>query len=437
MAKSHTLLELSQSIERLIQTTFNRSYWVSAEISKLNFYPKSGHCYPELVEKSNGKIVAEIRSTIWNRTYLQLSSKFQKETGETIREGMKILFAVQVKYSPTHGISLNIVDIDPSYTLGEIAKEKKKTIAKLKEQGVFEANKKMKLAYFPNRLAVISVISSKGYQDFIQTMELKASQFKYEHVLFPAILQGDNAVKSINEQLEIIENRAPDFDAVLIIRGGGGDVGLNCYNNHSMAHKVATFPIPVISGIGHSTNETVVEMVAHTNKITPTAVADGFVEIYRNLETEIYSFETFLQKVVSDKIEPKKQNLLNWLHFLKAYASTPLSNERLRLNKLESQLNHSSKNLIDEKRNKLDNEYWRKLEQLGIHQIFNAQKKLQLLETKLTLLDPKHVLKRGYSLSSINGKAVSSVTEIKPGDTLTTQLYNGIVDSEIKEIKNE
>ncbi|MGB0391529.1 MAG: exodeoxyribonuclease VII large subunit [Salibacteraceae bacterium] len=437
MPKSHTLLQLSQSIERFIKSTFNSTYWVSAEISKLNFYPKSGHCYPELVEKANGKIVAEIRSTIWSSTYQRLAHKFKSETGEELREGMKILFFIQVKYSPTHGISLNIVDIDPSYTLGEIAKEKKQTIKKLKDQNLFEANKQVPFPYFPQRIAIVSVISSKGYQDFLETMKAKASHINYFQELFPAILQGDNAVSSITEQLELIEKRSANFDIVLIIRGGGGDVGLNCYNNFQMASKVASFPIPVITGIGHSTNETVVEMVSHTNKITPTAVADSLVEIYRRLELQLNQSFELLTNVLDSKIKPQKQQLLNYIHFLKSFSSKPISGERILLNKVQNRIWGASKELIQFERNKIDSEIKDKLTYKCKEQLQKSFNDIDVFTTKLKMLDPKNVLKRGFSITSVNGKIVTDTRNLKIGQVLTTQLQNGIIASEIKEINNE
>lgn len=437
MPKAHSLLELSQSIESVINRTFNSTYWVSAEISKLNFYPKSGHCYPELVEKLNGKIVAEIRSTIWSRTYQNLAHKFQKETGETLREGMKILFAIQVKYSPTHGISLNIQDIDPSFTLGEIAKEKKKTIETLRNNNLFDANRALPFPYFPSRIAIISVISSKGYQDFLETMKFKASHINYAQELFPAILQGDVAVKSITEQLSIIKDRASEFDVVLILRGGGGDVGLNCYNHIKMTTAVAQFPLPVVTGIGHSTNETVVEMVSHTNKITPTAVADTLVEIYRELELRLAESLEFLSSVPQNKIKPQKQLLLNWLHGLKSFASTPITQEKIQLNHLQSSLVNSSKRNLEKQEQLIRMDLVRKLKFLSENQLKVSQNTIELLDAKLRILDPKNILKRGFSLSTINGKVVTNTHQIKKGDSIITRLFDGELESQITKITNE
>lgn len=437
MPKSHTLLQLSQSIERVISHTFNTTYWVSAEISKLNYYPKSGHCYPELVEKLNGKIVAEIRSTIWSRTYQNLAHKFKTETGEELREGMKILFSVQVNYSPTHGISLNIRDIDPSFTLGEIAREKKQAIATLKKEGIYDANRDLEFPYFPQRIAIISVITSKGYQDFLETMKAKAFEYQYTYELFPAILQGDVAVGSITEQFEIIADRSQEFDVAMIIRGGGGDVGLNCYNHIDMARAVATFPIPVISGIGHSTNETVVEMVAHLNRITPTAVADTLVDIYRNLDHKLQNALTYVSSIGDHKIKPEKQKLLNAIHYLKSFAAHPITQEKMRIQRLGTLVKNGSEKRILGEHNKINLTLKRKLSQGSENVLMRASNKLGLLETKLNILDPKNLLKRGYSMTLKDGKTVTQLAQLKEGDEITTRFHTGSVEAKIIKINRD
>ena len=429
--KSHSLLELSQSVERVISRTFNSTYWVRAEISKLNFYPKSGHCYPELVEKQSGKVVAEIRSTIWRNTFQSLLIKFKSQTGEDLKEGMKILFSVQVKYSPTHGISLNIVDIDPSFTMGEIAKEKKQAIETLHKEGIFNQNHNLRFPYFPQRLAIISVSTSKGYQDFLETIENKASRFNITMQLFPAILQGDVAVKSITEQLELIQDRISEFDLVLIIRGGGGDVGLNCYNHIDMARMVAKFPIPVISGIGHSTNETVVEMVANTNKITPTAVADTLVDIFRELENGLKEAHHLIHNIQELKVAPQWQRLVNVIRFLKASSSEPLNNEKLRLQHLSSNLGQFSQLLIAKENSKLQLTIANKLQYLSFSKIKTSSNKLDFIQAKLKILDPKSVLKRGFSMTTVNGKTVTDIENINVGDRIDTVLHNGTIESKI------
>ena len=434
MSKSHSLLELSKSIESVLARSFNSSYWVRAEISRLNFYPKSGHCYPELVEKQNGKIVAEIRSIIWRNTFQSLSVKFKNQTGEELKQGMKILFLGQVKYSPTHGISITINDIDPSFTMGEIAKEKKQSIETLKKEGVFNQNRELSFPYFPQRLAIISVSTSKGYHDFLETIKAKGQRFNIKMTLFTAILQGDTAIKSITEQLEIIKNEISNFDVVLIIRGGGGDVGLHCYNSVIMARTVATFPIPVISGIGHSTNETVVEMVANTNKITPTAVADTLIEVFRNLEDELVHAHQLMHNIHDFKIAPQWQRLVNVIRFLKSSSSEPLNDEKLKIQQLISNLHKSTQEKLTDEHANLTLKIGTKLNLLSQSKISGAVNHLAHLESKLKILDPKSILKRGFSMTLIDGKTVHSVQNLKKGSTLKTVLFDGEIESEVTKL---
>jgi exodeoxyribonuclease VII large subunit len=429
--KSHSLLELSQSIERVISHTFQSAYWVRAEISRLNFYPKSGHCYPELVEKQHGKIVSEIRSTIWRNTFQQITSKFKTETGEDLKEGMKILFQVQVKYSPTHGISLNVLDIEPSFTIGEMAKEKKNTIETLKKENVFDYNHQLPFPYFPSKIAIISVSTSKGYHDFLTTIYSKAARFNIDMELFPAILQGDTAVNSITEQLEIIQEQHTKFDIVLIIRGGGGDVGLHCYNHLKMARTVATFPIPVISGIGHSTNETVVEMVAHTNKITPTAVADTLVERFKDLELQWQQALQTITQIPKTIIKPHQQKLIDTTRSLKSSATIPLHNEKIRVQQIISDLNTSVQLQLSKEKSNISLNIIPKLKYLNQNRISSSNKHLDHLESKLQILDPKSILKRGFSLTMINNKSVQNIQQLKAGDSIKTVFHDGSIESEI------
>ena len=256
--KYYSLGELTGSIRKVIAKAYTSAYWVKTEIAKLNFYPYSGHCYPDLVEKQNNKVVAQIRSTIWSGTFDAITKKFRQATGENLSEGMTVLFLVRVVYHEQHGLSLNILDVEPSFTLGEMAREKQQAIQRLKKEGLFDLNKQLAFPLLPKNIAVISVETSKGYHDFLNILQNNRYGYHFEQTLFPALLQGEGAVKSIVQQLKAIAHYTGRFDVVVIIRGGGGDVGLSAYNNYTLAKEVAGFPLPVITGIGHATNETVI-----------------------------------------------------------------------------------------------------------------------------------------------------------------------------------
>src|SRR5690606_17517223 len=249
-----SLLEVSRSIQKTIAERYRSLYWIKAEMNKLNHYTHSGHCYPELVEKKDGKVVAEMRSVLWNTDFQRVNQQFIKLLGEPLRDGITILFQAGISYDSLYGFSLKIVDIDPTFVLGELEKEKRESIGKLQAEGVFHLNKNLPFPLLPKRLAIISVETSKGLSDFFKIIHRNPWKYKFEYTLFPALLQGDKSIPSIIRQLANIAEKREEFDAVAIIRGGGGEVGLSSYNNYQLAKAIAIFPIPVLTGIGHSTN---------------------------------------------------------------------------------------------------------------------------------------------------------------------------------------
>ncbi len=451
--KHYTLLEIERSIESVISRTYNKSYWVKAEISKLNFYPKSGHCYPELVEKQNGKIVAQMRSTIWKSTFIDITTSFRKQTGENLSEGMEVLFRVQVVYKPNYGMSLNVLDIDPSFTLGKLAKERAETIERLKKEGLFDRNRQLSFPYLPLRYAVISVETSKGYHDLIKIIEEKLWFYNTHIELFPALLQGDKAVDSIIEQLTVIEGRKEEFDLVLIIRGGGGEIGLHAYNNYRLSKAVALFPLPVITGIGHATNDPVTCLVANRDKITPTEVANflveqinvravNLIELIKKLRSQSPEFID-QQKSVLENMTNHLQNLSNSLirhhQNLLALLSKDLDNrtERLlrnastKLHSIPITLHHSVKWQIGNNHRNIDR-LATALETATGKFLESEKQNIALKQTKVTLLSPENVLKRGYSITTINGKAVHSVNDVQKGDHIITVIKDGKIYSKIE-----
>ena len=302
-----TLSQLTEGIARVIGENYPAPLWIKAEVAKLNYYPSSGHCYPSLVEKDQGTVRAEIRSTIWANDYMRINRNFLQVTKEPLKEGIQILFRALVKYHPVYGLSLQISDIDPSYTLGEMAREKMETIMKLKNEALFGRNHLVPIPLLPKRIAVISVSTSKGFSDFINILENNPWGYAFSCALFPALLQGDKAVESIISQLQAISGFAQYFDVVTIIRGGGGDVGLNCYDNYQLAREVALCPLPVITGIGHSTNETVVEMVAGQNKITPTDVAYFLIQHFHDFSARVEESSLKIINLSRELMEDEKK----------------------------------------------------------------------------------------------------------------------------------
>ncbi len=450
-----TLTEVAKSIQKTINDRYTSAFWIKAEMNKLNYYSHSGHCYPELVEKVNGRVVAQMRSTLWSDDYTNINNRFLKMLNEPLKDGIKILFQARIKYDAQYGLSLHITDIDPSFTLGDLEKEKQETIERLKKEGLFDLNKKAALSLLPQRLAIISVETSKGYADFMEVIEKNPFGYKFFHMLFPAILQGENAIDSINFQLSRIEKVKSHFDVVAIIRGGGGDVGLSCYNNYAMAKTIAQFPLPVVTGIGHATNETVAEMISFQNAITPTKIAEFLIQKFHN-------FAVPVSEAKEQIIQEARQQLSDANSLLQAEAKLFKHITIGMIQRNKNMVNTYSRSMIQDagyvfrsERNKLlmarqtllkdaTTQLQRsKLETIASQQsivrsskTFLASGKIsvQTLEKNIEIMSPVHVLKRGYSISLLNGKAIRSTSEISENDLITTTVFDGTFESTVKKI---
>ncbi|MBQ4420246.1 MAG: exodeoxyribonuclease VII large subunit [Bacteroidales bacterium] len=385
--KVFSLSEVTDSLEINIKRNYPNSFWVKAEISKLNFYKYSGHAYPELVEKKEGKIVSQIRSIIWQSDFQRINAKFLQILKEPLKDGIGIVCRARLNFSSVYGLSLIIEDIDPLVTLGNLEKEKNDCIERLKKENIFSLNKEKELTFLPQRLAIISVGTSKGYSDFIQTIEENAKGFKIFTFLFPSLLQGDGASVQLREALSVIEGVKDYFDCVLIIRGGGGDIGLSCYNDYMLCHKIATFPLPVLTGIGHSTNETVAEMISYANFITPTALADFVLD----------RFFGFL----ADMDNIKKQIVRTSKHIL--------DKQNIQLQHIKQMLILASQRRIEKEQYLLEND-------------------LKIIE----MLNPLSVLKRGYSITTLDGKVIKSLSQVSKGERITTKILDGEFVSKVE-----
>lgn len=449
-----SLREVAESIRRTIASRYTTSFWVRAEMIRLNHYQHSGHCYPDLVQKENGKVVAQLRAVLWANDFKRIDQIFAKTTGETLSDGIHILFRGSLSFDANYGLTVQIHDIDPVFSLGELEREKAATISQLKEEGLFSRNKIIQMPLLPKRLAVISVASSKGYADFIQLLTTKLHDYQPEHMLFPSLLQGEKAAVNIIGQLSKIEKIAHHFDLVVIVRGGGGDVGLAAYNNYDLARAVATFPIPVLTGIGHATNLTVTEMVAHTHAVTPSDLADiiavkiiGFVHSIKaaadalarasritvaNRQVLSRHFDsllnlsgrtlTYASQILSMTLSDFNRRAVSSIH----QSFTDLNRERFRLQ------SNSSAILLNEKK---EASYIEKRIKLSVPACLESGKhNLAGLEKNLDLLRPEAVLRRGYSLSFYHDKVLTDARLLVAGDTIKTQLANGTFIAEVKEI---
>jgi exodeoxyribonuclease VII large subunit len=317
-------------------------------MNKLNFYGQSGHCYPELVEKQDGKVVAQIKAHLWRDDYIRANDNFKAVLKEPLKDGIKILFLAKVSFDPAHGLALWIVDIDPGYTLGDLEREKQETIRRLQEEGIFNRNKTLKLPLLPQRIAIISVETSKGYADFLKVMETNSWNYKFFHLLFPSLLQGDNAIEAICAQLRRIRRVRSHFDAVAIIRGGGGDIGLSCYNSYQLAKETALFPIPVITGIGHATNETVTEMVSFSNAITPTKLAEFLLQRFHNFSIPVQDAEKVIRDRAHQLMKEARSELHSELKLFRSVAENVLTANRNEVRELLKSVFHHARAQISQ-----------------------------------------------------------------------------------------
>lgn len=426
----YSLLEVTKSIQKTLSERYTSAFWVKAEMNKLNPHPPSGHCYPELVEKKDGRIIAEISSNLWNEDYRRINNNFLRVLKEPLKNGISILFCAKIAYDPLYGLRLRILDIDPSYSLGELEREKQETIDKLKEAGIYDTNRLLKMPLLPKRLAIISVETSKGYSDFIKTIENNAWGYRFFHMLFPAILQGERSVNSIISQLKRIGGVLHHFDAVAIIRGGGGEVGLTCYNDYMLARAIALFPIPVITGIGHSTNETVAEMIAFKNAITPTDLADYLLQTFHNFAVPVQNARDTIVAQSGRIIKDERSQFLHAVKYFRSATGSLLQKKEHDMQMAIRSLQQGSRRVV------LGG--GREIAQLAMTLAGSADtflsresREIGYLEKTVALLDPGKVLKRGYSITIKNGRLVNSVTDIREGDLLTTILSDGSVTSTV------
>lgn len=427
---TYTLRQVAESLQRAVAKWYDHPYWIRAEMAKLNHYHHSGHCYPELVEKEEGRLVAQMKGNLWRDNYEQINRRFLEVTREPLKDGIAILMHATVRYHPVHGLALDIHDIDPAYTLGELARRKQETIERLKKEDIIDRNRALPMPLLPQRVAVISVETSKGYADFLSRIDGNEWGYRFFHMLFPSLLQGDEAVDKMIFQLERIQKVVHHFDVVAIIRGGGGDVGLSCYDDYRLAKAVALFPIPVLAGIGHSTNETVVQMVAHRNNITPTALADFLIQQFHNLAVPLKDYQRIIAEQGQQKLRDE-QLLLGSLSRL--FRSAATMSIRDNLGRLERMAAESWIRLAE--RFRVHHESLRGMQEellrLPGQRIKEATGELTALERQVRALDPANVLKRGYSITRKEGKAIRFASEVKKGDRLETELWKGMITSTV------
>ena len=436
-----TLQQVVRSIKKTLEDRYTQNYWVKAEMHKLNKYP-SGHAFPELVQKDENKIVAQITGTIWKQQLERINTKFIEVVKEPLREGTTLLLLVKINYSETFGLGLQILDIDPSFSLGELQKQREETLRKLAKEGLLNLNQKLHFPLLPKRVAIISADSSKGLSDFLQVLqENEKSYFIFTH-LFNAYLQGDVAVQSIISALKKIKRVKDHFDIVIIVRGGGAEVGMTCYNNYDLCKAIAEFPLPVLTGIGHSTNLNVAEMVSFRNEITPTKLAEFLLQTFREFEQETkrlnremiahslqlidktkqdFNGQVRVFKHASLRFTDSLKNELNQqIIELKNTTRYFLKNENDAVLSLKNDYRIVTKEIITAERNTLSL-ISKPIKGSLLHFFERKESDLEQLEKTVNILNPSNVLQRGYSLTLLNGKILSAKNKPKKGDLIESK----------------
>lgn len=471
----YTLQDIAAEIKDVLDEQFERSFWVKTEINKLNHYTYSGHAYPELVDKHQGKIVAQMRSVIWKNDFERINLQFLKTVKEPLKDGIKVLMLCTITFDAVYGLSLRIHDIDPSFSLGDLELEKKQSLEKLQMEGLLEKNKTVAIPLLPKRIAIISVETSKGYIDFSQVIQGNEWGYQFFTMLFPAILQGDSAIKDIKYQLNRIKQVRKHFDVVAIIRGGGGDVGLSCYNDYSLAKAVAEFPLPVLSGIGHATNETVVEMVTCKNAITPTKLAEFLIQQFHNFSVPVKEATKIVKQYSQYTISNANQGLNQNSKLFKMLTMSSLANTHKHLNQSAHLLSSAALSDVHEEVMKLNHDLqnfqhlamaFMKIQKSQLHGFSpvlkkSAEKVVSDLKMQITqasgerlsdvveshvkkqhsnirqseqlvnISDPVNILKRGFSITRVNGLSVNHVDQLNPGDVIETEYFSGVTSSTV------
>ena len=426
MEKALTLYELNSLVRETIEEELHQEYWVEAELSEVR--EVRGHCYMQLVQydrsEEGGKRkryentpIAQASAKCWQSSWQLLRPYFEKETGQRLHAGMKVLLQVYASFHETYGFSWIVTDIDPTYTMGDMARKRQEIIRVLKEEGVFDLQKELPLPLFCQRIAVISSANAAGYGDFVNQLENNEYGFRFHTRLFPAVMQGEDVEKSVIAALEQIFRGSGDmeargdentFDCVVIIRGGGATADLSGFDTLALAENVANFPLPIITGIGHERDESILDMVSHTRVKTPTAAAAFLIDHLKEVLEVLNDAQERITRYAQQKLSTLDAQLSVVAEAIPRLFSVVKTRQDARLDSMQEKMTM----LIE-----------RRLE--------TEQHRIQLVSEKVKSLDPTLLLRRGYSITLHNGKVVKDVSVLNTGDELETRLAHGNVRSKV------
>ena len=422
-----SLSQLNTLIGEAIALHLDKSYWIVAEIVELreNY---SGHCYLSLAEKQDDKVLAQSRASIWQQTYRMIKPYFESATGQAFSSGIKVRIKVAASFHNVYGLNLTVQDIDPAYTVGELSLRRQQILKLLLEDGVADMNKELDMPIAPQRIAVISSPTAAGYEDFLKQLGHNPYGFSFKTTLFPATMQGDGAEASIIKAMDAVYERIDQFDVLVLIRGGGAAIDLSCFDNYNIAFHLTQFPLPVLVGIGHERDETVLDLVAHTSFKTPTAVAAYLIECLLQVDAQINEVVDRLQTTIHQISTREKQRLYSIAAGLPAIASRLFTQKKVQLHQKVFALRQLNEHYFADKKSLLD-EKVRRL-QLTFQELWTKEEAfLEKAKVVAELSDPRHLLQKGYSITLKDGRALRSSEELQTGDQLTTLLHKGQVKS--------
>ena len=402
-----SLFELNAMVRSFVEGCAEEAYWVHGELLE-GRAGYGGHFYGELVEKNelNGAIVAKARITIWARVYNMLALRFQAETGQSLRAGIKVLLKVKLTFSELYGYALNVVDIDGSYTLGDQARRRQEILQRLEQDGIINDNKTLPLPTLLKRIAVVSSVTAAGYGDFCRQLLENEWGVAFRVQLFPAVMQGQHVPESISAALMQIADEAEAWDAVVVIRGGGATSDLSDYDSYSLAACVAQHPLPIIIGVGHDRDETVLDHVAHTSVKTPTAAAAFILEHQLEQLSLLRDLQQRIPLAASSRMQGEDRRLALLRQRLPSVVALRLQREHQRLERSSLLLPISATRVVTQEKHRLE-----------------------LLSQRLESLNPEVLLKRGYTITLLDGKIVTHTSQLAPGQSIVTRLQDGDVTS--------
>ena len=452
--QKYLLSELQEKIQSVLEDHLEPNYHLIAEIGSIQ-ENRNGHAYLELIEKDRktDQLKAKARANIWAYTYRMLKPYFQTVTGDELSEGMKVSLTVNVSFHAVYGISLNITDIDPEYTLGDIERKRLEVLRRLDAEGVSNMNKETVLPEVPQSIALISSDTAAGYEDFMNQITNNAFGYRFDIELFQAVMQGNQAPESIVKALDEINLRSEEFDAVVIVRGGGSKSDLACFDEYWTAVNIAQFPLPVITGIGHERDLSIADTVAYKKLKTPTAAAEYLINKLEDYETQIDEHYEYFLQIINRRISDEKQMLEKLSGNLSATAKGHIRNGLKAFDYAEEKLKTTSKyffkrayRLLSEMGKTAEIRSKEKIHskiqsfELIDYQLSTATRNyinrqnnlLHTAEYRINAYDPKNILKLGYSYTKKNGKPVKDASELKKDDELTTYFYKGEIKSVVK-----